>query len=76
MSDKRPHFTVEIKQVSNGFFLSIVNHSNYDKSETVHVTMREVHDAIDRLFDYVKDSFVALPLPIDSVDVKSVEVPF
>lgn len=69
MSDKRPHFLIEIKQVSNGFFLSITNHSNYEKAETVHVTMREVHDAIDRLFDHVKDSFMALPLPIDSVPV-------
>lgn len=76
--DKKPHFLIEVKQVGNGFFLSINDVANYNKSESVHISLDEVSNAIDKVISFVKGQFLFLPPPIarNASPFENGEVPF
>ena len=53
------HWSIELKQVSNGYLLKIVDQSRYDVSETVHPS---VDDAVTAMRTAMKHLESKLPL--------------
>lgn len=70
---KRLHYTIEIKQVENGYLLDVTERNKYDQHQTVHVTLEDALNALRKSFVTVKDSALQIAA-VDAITVDAEKV--